>query len=707
MSVGIIVVAAGWLLAWSGHFKSSFHFNDFPAVVSNTSAHHLSNFGRFFTTPRISSVDWDSVSYQPLLSSWFAFNYQVLGGVRPFLFQAENFAWFVAVLVVVFAFFRLVPGVNSYAAGFATLLFGMHPVLTDTVNYAIKQGTLIGSFAVVFGLLIFVVWPWMLPQKFPLTLKRVPEHGFDEYLRNNYATLEERYLKLIHLPVGMYLWPVVPALLFDATTAVFAPLLTVYIFLFEKRRTLLATIPAWIVCGGWWIFQFVFTWRFVPFTKVPAANYLFSQPWVVLRYFFRFFVPLHLSAESDFHGFAQFWDPLAIAGYIGLAALIAVAVLLSKQEKWKAVAFGIWWFLIALIPEAVSRHEAVEANWRMFLPFIGLALAAGRIAGMAMDRWLPETSDEFTGAQIASYLGATAVALGILGVLGWATWERNQVWQSEASLWQNASEVSPGNGRAVMRLGLTKLTDRDITLPLAYMKKADAISPGDPLIEINLSQQYSRVSQASRAESSLQNAVQYGPTYSPAWSSYAQWLLDQSRVDAAQERATKAVQLDSYDMAGRRVLMDVFAQRHQWTKLEEFARQTLALLPDDPDGQRSLEVAQSGTNQLREAAKEATTNPTVDHYLKLSVLYYDQQRYQDCINAARQALKLNPDQAEAYANIATAYHTMGNHLDDAIAALKEEVRLNPNLRSAKANLDFELSVKRGEIADKGQSASAR
>jgi hypothetical protein len=62
-----------------------------------------------------------------------------------------------------------------------------------------------GSFGVVFGMLIFAFWPWHLPQTFPLKLKRVPEHGFDEYLRKNYKTLEMRYLKVIHFPAGMYL----------------------------------------------------------------------------------------------------------------------------------------------------------------------------------------------------------------------------------------------------------------------------------------------------------------------------------------------------------------------------------------------------------------------------------------------------------------------------------------------------------------------
>jgi len=90
----------------------------------------------------------------------------------------------------------------------------------------------------------------------------------------------------------------------------------------------------------------------------------------------------------------------------------------------------------------------------------------------------------------------------------------------------------------------------------------------------------------------------------------------------------------------------------------------------------------------------AKAEPTVNNYLALSVQYFQAQRYQDCIDAAREALKVNPNQAEAYANMAAAYHTMGNHLDETIAALREEVRINPKLPNAQSNLEIELAVKK-------------
>jgi protein O-mannosyl-transferase len=692
----LIIVVIGWLGVWSNHFESGFHFDDIPTIVANPYVHHLSNAARFFTEPRVSSVEKDTAAYHPLLSTWFALDYWA-GGGNPFVFQLESFFWFGALLVALALLFWRITGVHYLGAAFAALLFGVHPVTADTVNYAMQRGVIMGSFGVVAGMLIWIVWPWQLPQTLPLKLKRVPEHGWDEYLRKNFKRLEDLYLKIIHAPTALYLWPVVPALLVDPATAVFAPILAIYIFLFETRRRLRDAIPAGVICGGYWIFQLVFSWKVGEYSRIPAPNYWFTQPWVAMRYLFKFFVPAHLSADSDFPAFAHFWDPLAIAGYLGVAGLVVLAVWLGRKQAWRAVAFGIWWFLLALLPEAVVPHRVVEANWRMFLPFAGLALSVAGLASMGievlMSRFpVTEGEEAIMPRRIAVFAAGGALALGLAALLGWATYERNEVWSSEAALWSNVLAESPRNGRAFMYYGLARPVVNNQSAGITYLYRAASVTPHDPLIEINLARGYGRLSQPIEAEAAFKRALADGPSWSPSWSSYGEWLLAQSRPGEAKEMASKSIALDAWDFTGRRTLMDLMAQRHEWTALRQFARETLRLSPDDPDGQSSLLVAQAGIDEIGKAETSATAQPSVDKYLNLSVLYYQTQRYEDCIKAAREALRINPNLGEAYANIASAYHKLGK-LDETIAALQEEVRINPNLRSAKKNLAIELALK--------------
>jgi tetratricopeptide (TPR) repeat protein len=154
------------------------------------------------------------------------------------------------------------------------------------------------------------------------------------------------------------------------------------------------------------------------------------------------------------------------------------------------------------------------------------------------------------------------------------------------------------------------------------------------------------------------------------------------------------VKLDPYDVIGRRTMLEVLAQQHNWLDLKQVATDALVLYPDDDGMKASIQVADTGINAVSVAKITAIKEPTVNHLLALSVHYYEVRRYEDCIQSAREALKINPDLGEAYANIATAYHTMGK-LDETIAALREEIRINPNLRSATHNLEIVRAEKAG------------
>ena len=674
---------------WSNHFSSGFHLNDFPTIINNHPLHRLSNAPRFFINARISSAEKDSAFYRPLLSIWFAFDYWV-SGPQPFLYQLENWIWFGADVLMLFLLFRAIPGVNGFAAGFAALLFGLHPAMTDTVNYVLQRGIIFGTFGLVSGLVIFIYWPWRLPQKLPLTLKRVPQNGLDEFLRNNYQRLGSLYLKIIHAPSGVYLWPVVPALLVEPAAAVFAPLMALYIVLFDRKRKLRSAIPAAIVCGAYWIFHLIVTWRRGDFGRTPAANYLFTQPWVALRYLAKFLVPVKLTAESDLPAFAHFWDPLALAGFVGVALLAGLTLVAGRSAKWRVVSFGIWWFLIAMLPDALRQQSQVEAPWRMFLPFAGLALAVAGLASVVVEA-LPtaarlEASEQAQTPKLVPAFMAGTLAIAVLAILGWRTYERNGVWNSEAALWRSTMETSPRNGRAVMRYGLTQVNVQDGAPAIDYLRRAAAMNPHDPVIEISLAKALERNGRSEEAETEFRNALTDGPSWSGGYAAYGAWLLAKTRTDAAQQMARKALDLDAYDNLARQTLMDVIAQNHQWEQLKQFAAATLKIEPGDPDGERSRDVAQSGLDHIEEMAQTARRDPTVSNYLALSVEYYNAERYEECIGAVKEALKINPAQAEAYANLATAYHTIGK-LDESLAALREEVRLNPSLANAQTNLE--------------------
>ena len=139
--------------------------------------------------------------------------------------------------------------------------------------------------------------------------------------------------------------------------------------------------------------------------------------------------------------------------------------------------------------------------------------------------------------------------------------------------------------------------------------------------------------------------------------------------------------------------MEVIAQQHQWIDLKRAATETLDLYPNDADGMRALLVAQTGIDQVT-PAEAAVQAPSVDPLsLPLDPPLIRKSKVRRLHSRREGAFRLVGTR-RGYANIATAYHTMGK-ADEAIDALRQEVRINPNLRSATRNLNVELAMRRG------------
>ncbi len=686
----IAVAAAG---AWYSHFDSSFHLDDFPAIVDNPAAHSLSNVPRFFTDTQTYGALPRLSAYRPLLFASFAYDYR-LGGADPRPFQFDTFIWFSAQIFLMYLLFRLLTGGNGYAGLFAAALYGLHPALADTLDYTLQRGEIFAGTGIAAGLLLWIVWPGRMPADLDLLLfvKRVPVSFGDLLVRRAARLGSTVYGRIVRAPLPLYIVPVVFALLANPASAVFALLLLVYMELYEPEASLRRAIPVTVVCAVYWVAQAAFTWRSGLPSRLPVFAYWYTQPWVAIRFLGAFFVPTHLTADSDLQPLAHFWSPQALAGYAGVAALIGIAIAAGRRPRWRAVSFGLWWFLIALLPAAIVPQQAVEADWRMYVPFAGLALATTSAAFLAVERL-----SAWQRLGPAAAVAASVLAVALLPLLAWATRERNQAWLSEESLWADVIAKDPGNGRALMNYGLILISESDAPLGNDYLKRAAGLLPRDASLEVHLAELAAGAGRDAEVEDHFRRAISFDPSYSPAYSRYGQWLLSRQRSAEAFDNALKAAELNSRDLVARHTLMDVYADRSDWESLLRVANEALRLDPNDRDGLRGLRVAQTGVDEVRRIEKAVQSNPTPDSYLSLSVVYFRNARYEDSIAAAREALKRDPDLPEAYFNIASVYHVMGKD-DDAIAALREALRIRPDFQMAKDNLNYELSRK-GAVAD--------
>jgi len=658
--LGILLVLLAVTAAYADHFRNGFHFDDWHTIVRNVNIHNIRNLPRFFSEPGLFSTLPTNQAYQPVTSATLAIDYSLAGGLKPIYFQASTFIWFLAMLVLLFLFFRRIMDLadgdpsNWQFALLATACYGLHPAIAETVNYIIQRADILSTLGVVASLVLYIFCP--------------------------------RWRRW-----GWYLVPAVIGMLAKAPALIFPAILVCYVFLFETGRSgsrwswaLKSSSTAFMATGA----TAALIWKMTPprFSPGGASPLLYrvSQPFVSLHYFKSFFLPTELSADTDWTPVSSLFSAESIIGFAFVAILLAIAVQTSRMHKARPVAFGIIWFFLAQIPTAVTPLAEVTNDHRMFFPFIGLALAVVWTVRLLL--W--KTAHLEKRARLLRYAWAAAACLLLAAAAG--TWQRNRVWRNEESLWLDVTQKSPRNGRGLMNFGLTQMEKGDYATAISYFEKATVYTPNYSLLEINLGIADSGLGRDSDAEKHFQRALALAPQDSQSYFYYAQWLYGKHRLAECLEELQGALREDPKYLDARDLLMQVYFDQRKWSDLERFANETLRLVPDEPAAGRYLTSITNHEHEIAAAEKASQHAPTVNGLINLSLLYYQDGKYPDCILAAKRALQLQPSSAEAYNNIAAAYNAMGRW-DNGIQAAKEAARLKPDFELAKNNMLYAIA----------------
>ncbi len=631
-----------------------------------------------------------------MLLTAFALDHKIAGQVEPILYQVENFIWFTIELCLFYVLIRALPRSSHNLALFGAALYGFHPLAAETLNYALQRGMILSSVGVIGGLLVWIAWPRLLPVDFLILTPRVPKNDWDMFRIKMRPRISAVYRFFRGFPFPFYLIPVVLGMLAGPAALAFPLLLLAYICLFEGGAGKLRVVPSAAVCTVIWLGQSAVIGTHAGQALVPSLAYWSTQPWVVIRYLFAFFVTFPVRGVDGYLPFEHVWSPLALAGYAGLAALVWLARLISREPKWKLMAFGLWWFLASLVPFVLMPQRQPEAFSRAFLAMAGLVIIVVGAVSLLLGR-----VEVTAPGRLFVQFGTPVLAGAVLLACGVVTNERNKFWVTDEALWGDAVNHNPKDGYAVMNYGLTFMSSgaADVfgvrySLGYDYLQRALKLLPNNAELETELGIACQQVGLEKDAEGHFRKAIASAAPPARAWSGYADWLFRHGKTEEAFKMAAKAQSLDSSDIGARKILMEINVQNYKWPAALQSANNVLTLDPEDADAQRGRNVALAGIAAVTSTVKLAKEEPSVDHFLKLSALYFQDGRFEDSIEACKSALKLQPDLAEAYANMAASYHTIGK-TDEAIAALREAFRLQPDLDVVKNNLQYELAQKNG------------
>ena len=201
---------------------------------------------------------------------------------------------------------------------------------------------------------------------------------------------------------------------------------------------------------------------------LPWHDYFYTQ-WRALWIYFRLFVlPFGQSATTHYPIVRTPFDPWALAGLAGLLILLASAVYFRK--RYTLACFGFLAALVLLAPTSsvVPIVDAVTER-RLYLPMLGLVLVAVEM----LRRWRARRQ----------VVAGTAVA--ILVVLAFLCYQRNEVWASNVTLWEDAVAHSPQNWRAHFQLGVAYLEQRRCDVAAREYETAAGLGKPDDRLYID------------------------------------------------------------------------------------------------------------------------------------------------------------------------------------------------------------------------------
>ncbi|HMO01747.1 MAG TPA: hypothetical protein PKA79_01950 [Oligoflexia bacterium] len=665
---------------YSNHFDNSFHFDDSHAITENPYIRDLGNWKVFFKNAETFSSHPEHQEYRPLTTLSIAFDYWLAGGYKNlFYFHILTFLFYIILLIAIQKLtYRLLTWsdsineqnsmrdrVNWWFAFMASVIFGLHPVSAETVNYIIQRADLYSALFSVVALLIYTNW-----------------HNGKK--------------------LCLYFIPITLGVLAKESTLAFGPIFAAYILLFEQnsslniireRRKLLGavikTLPVFfLMIALFYLNRSMHSGAPINFSKMPI--YWATQTYVVFRYFRAFFLPYDLTADTDWHLASSFYDSAVILGALFIFGLSLTIYKLSFSKKLRVISFGLLWFLLALLPTSIIPLDEVTNDHRMFFSFVGLVIALSASLKFIYYQYL--SAERLT---FSKKIATLFILTGIVIISSIATYRRNEVWHNEETLWFDTTIKSPKNGRGLMNYGLTRMSKGDYNKALEYFTRALEFIPYYGTLHVNIAIVNGALGRDQIAETHFRQAILYDSRSPNPFFFYARWLLGKNRIEEAHLLIKDHPSLFPYYLNSRYLLMSILQKKMDFPKLRAEAESILKDFPKDQTAKKSLIFAEALLAEKKNGERtEISELKKAEDLLDLSLLAYNIGNFELCVEAAAISTKIDPNYAEGYNNIAACNASLGRW-DASIAAAEKALLIKPDYQLAKNNLEWAKKMKSG------------
>jgi len=457
--------------------------------------------------------------YSPLTILSYALDYKI-GAYDPKIYHLSSVVYHLFNVALVYLLIFLISK-NRLTAGVTSVLFAVHPMHAQSVDWIAQRKDLVYSIFYLSALISYVL-----------------------YLQKGLLK------KYIFLALAFYLLS-----LFSKPAAVTLPLLLlVFDYYFSRKpdkRAVLEKIPFFIlslIFGGLLLMPFATAnanLDYVPSYNLAERFLVFSYSLVF--YVYKLFVPLNLYV---FHG----W-PVKTGGYfpviyylmpvllIVCAGLVALAVSALKDQR-KNIIFGVSFFLttISIVLQLRPFGPVIVGEHYSYIPYIGLFF----IAAVVFADFTARRPGSGSGVNVWAQRSVIAGFILLLSLFSGLTYQRNPVWKNDLTLLTDSISKDPAVSFVYNNLGKAEQENNDLGSALIHYNKAIELNPGMCEAYSNRGALRYAVKDFKGALSDYDRSIELRPGYYLPYNNRGVLKLELSDINGAARDYERAVQLNPF-----------------------------------------------------------------------------------------------------------------------------------------------------------------
>ena len=519
----------------------------------------------------------------------------------------------------------------ALAAGFAALLFALHPLRVESVAWATERRDVLSGLFYLLTILVYLRarergergrgWHWGAVGLFACAL-----------LSKSMA---------VSLPIVLLILDVYPLKRLGGATGWWSK---------SARRVYLEKIPFVLLAGAAAAIAFRALFQLhnmAVLDKLSVPGRLAISAYNLSFYLWKMVVPVTLSPLYELGPV----NPSATPFLLSYAAVLAITVL-ALAVRHRVPGLPVAWlaYIIILLPVLgiFQNGPQVAADRYTYLAGMGWALLAG--AGLlCASRRLP-------------FLSA-GLALVLLGGLGSLTWSQTRIWHDSETLWSHAVAIDPSSPLGEYNWGLALDRQGKVTEAIERYQAALRLNPNYADAHNSVGAALANQGKVAEAIEHYQTALRLRPDFAEAHGNLGAALAQQGMLAEANDRYRQALQIkpDYADAHGN--WGNALARQGKLAEANEHYRQALQIKPDYADAHFNWGNALARQGELAEA---------IAHY--------------------QQALQIEPDSAQAHTNWGNVLAQQGK-LDEAIAHYQQALQIRPDHAAARANLHEALRAR--------------